>query len=523
VASDRAGSRTRRYSRGGGEVSRDVLVTLDAGTGSGRCVVFDTTGTVVASAQEPLSYHFFADPDLPMVRGFDLDPVAFWDVLGRCARTALAGLPADARIRGVIATAQREGCVFLDAAGEVLYAGPNLDARAVTQGMEVQSRIPPERLHAITGHAPPYIFAVSRLLWFRQHHDASRIATLFMLNDWMTHLLAGERVAEHSNASESMLYDVSRRAWSDEILDTLEIARGILPVLCDAGAPAGRVTARAAAATGIPEGTPVFAGGPDTESALLGSGVLDVGQMGAVLGTTTPVQQVLETPVLDPDANLWTSPHVVPGRWVLESNGGDTGSTYRWLLDLMCGGVDDGAHAAAEAAMASVDPGPRQIFCHLGPAVFNLRNMNPFTPAGLLFRFPLLHIDRPNRGELLRAFFENVAYAIRGNCEQITAVSGVPTDRLWVSGGMARSPTLLRLIATTLGVPLTVGEVAESASLGCAVLASVGAGLHPSVPEAAAAMVRTRPVEPDLQLTAAFVERYQRWREMYASLQSWSI
>lgn len=504
-------------------MARDCLVTLDAGTGSGRCVVFDVAGRVLSAAQEPLTYHFVADPDLPLVRGFDLDPVAFWDVLGRCARTALAALPADARVRGVIATAQREGCVFLDRDGAVLYAGPNLDARAVMQGMEIQSRISAERLHAITGHAPPYIFAVSRLLWFGHHHDATRIATLFMLNDWITHLLTGARVAEHSNASESMLYDVTRRAWSDEILDTLDLPHDILPTLCEAGAPAGRVSARAAAATGIPEGTPVFAGGADTESALLGSGVFDVPQTGAVLGTTTPVQQVLETPVLDPDANLWTSPHVVPGRWVLESNGGDTGSTYRWLLELVCGGVDDGAHAAAEAAMAAVDASPRQIFCHLGPAVFNLRNINPFTPAGLLFRFPLLHIDRPGRGELLRAFFENVAYAIRGNCEQIAAVSGRPVDRLWVSGGMTRSPTLLRLVATTLGAPLTVAEVPESASLGCAMLAAVGAGLHPSLPDAAAAMVRTRPVEPDLSLTGAFVERYQRWREIAASLQSWTI
>jgi len=173
--------------------------------------------------------------------------------------------------------------------------------------------------------------------------------------------------------------------------------------------------------------------------------------------------------------------------------------------------------------MATVDPGPREIFCHLGPAVFNLRNMNPFQPAGLLFRFPLLHIDRPKRGDLLRAFFENVAYAIRGNCEQITAVSGHPTDRLWVSGGMSRSPTLLRLVATTLGVPLAVGEVPDSASLGCAILAAVSAGLHPSLAEAVVTMVRTRAVEPDLTLAGAFSERYLRWRELSASLQSWTI
>src|SRR5262249_52859710 len=236
----------------------------------------------------------------------------FWEVLGHCARTAIASLPADARIRGVSATAQREGCVFLDADGEVLYAGPNLDARAVMQGMEVQSRIAPERLHAITGHAPPYIFAVSRFLWYRQHHDATRIATLFMLNDWITHLLTGARVAEHSNASESMLYDVTQRRWSDEILDALDIPGTILPTLCEAGTPAGRVSARAAAATGIPEGTPVFAGGPDTESALLGSGVYDTGQIRAVLGPAPPAPEVVGKPIPDPDRHLWTSPPLLP-------------------------------------------------------------------------------------------------------------------------------------------------------------------------------------------------------------------
>ena len=504
-------------------MARDLLVALDAGTGSGRCVVFDTEGTVVASAQEPFTYRLLVDPEMPLLRGFDIDPVAFWGALGRCARSALAAVPSDAHIRGVVATSQREGCVFLDAAGGVLYAGPNLDARAVLQGMEAQSRMPSERLHAITGHAPPYIFALARYLWFRQHHDASRIATLFMLNDWITHLLSGARVAEHSNACESMLYDVTRRCWADEILDTFDIPRAILPPLCDAGTPVGRVTAAAAAATGLPEGTPVFAGGADTESALLGGGVYEVGEVAAVLGTTTPVQQVLDAPCIDPDGNLWTSPHVVPGRWVLESNAGDTGSTYRWLLELTCGGTDAAAHAAAETAMAAVGPAPREIFCHLGPAVFNLRNMNPLQPAGLLFRFPLLHVDRPTRGDLLRACLENVAYAVRGNCEQIAAVSGRPLERLWVSGGMTRSPTLLRLLATTLDVPLVVALVPDSASLGCAILGAVGAGLYPDAATAAAAMVRTRPVDPDRPFTDAFSERYRRWRELSASLQSWTI
>lgn len=501
----------------------DCLVTLDAGTGSGRCVVFDVAGRPVASAQEPFHYRVFTDPAIPFVRGFDLDPEAFWGALARCAHQAVAALPAGARVRGVIATSQREGCVFLDRAGAVVYAGPNLDARAVAEGMELQERIAPARLHAITGHAPPYIFPVARYLWFRKHRDASHVARLLMLNDWITFLLSGEAVAEHSNAGESMLYDVTRREWSEEVLGTLDIPRAILPPLRATGARAGSVTAAASAATGIPAGTPVYAGGADTESALLGSGVHAPGATGAVLGTTSPVQMVTERPVIDAAGNLWTSCHVAPDRWVLESNAGDTGGAYRWLLELVYGSIDAAAHATAEQAMSALEGMPRQFFCHFGPAIFDLRNMNPFKPAGLLFRFPLLHVDRPVRGEILHAFFENVAYAIRGNCEQLVAVSGVPIPRLTVSGGLAQSPTLTRLVAEALGVPVEVATVPESASLGCAILAAVGAGLYPGIAAAVAGMVRSAVVEPDPGRTAIFEERYRKWREVYGMLQTWTL
>ena len=113
----------------------DAFVTIDAGTGSGRCVAFDAAGRVLAKTQAAFAYRMIVDPALPMIRGFDLDATAFWGALVRCVRQTLAALPSDAVLRGVIATSQREGCVFLDGEGGVLYAGPNLDARAALEGM----------------------------------------------------------------------------------------------------------------------------------------------------------------------------------------------------------------------------------------------------------------------------------------------------------------------------------------------------------------------------------------------------
>jgi sugar (pentulose or hexulose) kinase len=97
-------------------------------------MAFDPAGRVLAAAQEPFTYRLFEHPTLPMVRGCDLDADATWGALAGCTRRVVAALPAGARIRGVAATSQREACVFLDSDGQVLYAGPNLDARAVVEG-----------------------------------------------------------------------------------------------------------------------------------------------------------------------------------------------------------------------------------------------------------------------------------------------------------------------------------------------------------------------------------------------------
>jgi autoinducer-2 kinase len=504
-------------------MTMECIVTIDAGTGSGRCVVFDRAGRPLASAQEAFSYPGFNDPTMPLLRGFDLDPPRFWAVLCRSVRSALAALPADARVCGVIAASQREGCVFLDAAGEVLYAGPNLDARAAIEGMEVQQLVDPARLHAITGHAPPYIFPIARWLWFRKHHAAGRVATLLMLNDWITWQLSGARVAEHSNAGESMLYDVSARAWSDELLTAVGLPASALPPLCWAGAAVGQVTAAAAAATGLPAGTPVFAGGADTESALLGAGCHQPGRLGLVLGTTAPVQLVTDRPVLDPGGALWTSSHVVPDQWVLESNGGDTGGTHRWLMELFYGGGSPAAYASVDDELAGIGPDPLAVLAFLGPQVFSLENMNPFRPAGLLFRFPILHVDRPNRAEIMRGFYENVAFAMRGNAEQVIRTSGVTPVAVHASGGMTRSRALVQLIADVLSRPLAVSVVAETASLGSAMLAAVSLGWYPHLAGAVAGMARLDVVDPDPAAFAGLDARYTQWRDGFAAIAGVSV
>jgi autoinducer 2 (AI-2) kinase len=497
----------------------NAIVALDAGTGGAKCTVFDPSGRLLARRSERWECAVVANRDVPMVKEYSFDPDAFWRILARCTRDALqaAGVsPAD--VIGVATTSQREGCVFLDAAGSVLYAGPNLDSRGFMEGLEVLGSLGGERLYQITGHSAPFIFPLARYLWYRKQ-GGPPVARILMINDWMTYRLSGVASTEPSNATESMLFDLRGRCWSQDILAHFDIPADVLPPVFASGEQVGTVHAEAAAATGLAAGTPVFTGGADTQCALLGVGAVEVNDVAVILGTTTPIQAVVAEPMLDPTGNLWAGCHVVPRRWVLESNAGSTGDAYLWLLDLLVPDGDD-RYARAEK-LAQVDH-DTDAFAFIGPRVFNILQMRPDMPGGVLFRFPTLQL-RPSAGQVLRSFLDSIAYAVRANVGQIEAVSGAPTHYLIAGGGMSRNEFLMRLTADSVGIPIRRAVEPESTGLGCAMLVAQGAGVYADTGTAVRAMCRHEEILPDASRKDLVESGFAKWRALYDSLGALSV
>lgn len=497
------------------------FAALDFGTGGGKCALFDAKGRNLAVVREPWGYQREAFEHDELVHGSSFDPHAVWAALGRCSQKAIAnaGIPADA-IAGIAATALRLGTVFLDARGREVYAAPNMDGRGLAGGFEIMEKLDQGRGIAITGHWPPFVFSLARLLRYRKLEGQPRVAYVLSLNDWITYRLSGTLACEPSNAGESMLLDVASRTWSREILDMFEIDERLLPPVVEPATPLGRVTNEAADRTGFAAGTPVFAGGADTQCALLGAGVVQPGQAGAVLGTTTPVMAVEPAYRVDESGKLWTGCHVVPDRWTLESNAGDTGIAFEWLLGIV--GLDgDDAYDRAESLIGDVPDGATPVMSFAGPQIFDIGNFDPNRPAAFLFSNPPF-ATKPTTGSFLRAFLANVAFATRANLEQIEAITAKPVESFTLSGGMTRLPTLLREFARTIQRPLHLSEEPHATALGAALLAAVGAKIHPTVEDAAAAMVHTRVLEPTADLNAGGDAEYQNWRKRYPELQGLS-
>jgi autoinducer 2 (AI-2) kinase len=286
-------------------LAEKYLMALDAGTGSGRCFLISVDGKqAVMTSRE---WDYIVPPDAgPLAAMFD--PDAFWDILAALIREALA----KAGIRGeqvvaVSSTSQREACVFLDATGHELYAGPNRDLRGMAEGQQLAATYDKE-IYQHTGHYPNGIFVPARLLWYKKHAPDiyEQFAHLLMMNDWILYRLCGEIACEPTNAGETCLYDLHTQSWMTDLIDALHLPKKIFPHILPAGTRLGAVHKRAAAQTGLKAGTPVVVGGADTQCGLLGCGGIHIGDLVAVLGTTSPVQLVTPRPMIDPAMRLWT-------------------------------------------------------------------------------------------------------------------------------------------------------------------------------------------------------------------------
>ncbi|MEM3664086.1 MAG: FGGY family carbohydrate kinase [Candidatus Jordarchaeales archaeon] len=495
----------------------DLLAVLDIGTGSARFVAVDEAGKFVHFSSFRMRYS--ASDGLAGV-GFELDAEWLWKNVARMVRDS--GV-AD-RVIGVGVTSQRYAAVFTDDEGRPLYAGPNLDARGVFVQHVLMERLGRD-FHRITGHWPPLIFMPSRILWFkREKPDVyAKFGRFLNLCDWVTFKFCGEYATDYSNASETIMFDVSRLEWSGRMLEELGVTVDQLPRVVEAGTAVGEVTREACNETGIPEGTTVVACGGDTQCAVLAARGVSEGDTCAVAGTTTPIQIVLSKPVVDPDRRIWTSCHVLPGRWVLESNAGITGRLVEWFKD----GVAKGEAEDAEKRglnpydelfrMAEEAPlGAGGILASMGPQIMDYREGIRIFPSTLAFP-PLIMVDKPTtKGELFRALLENVAFAVRANCEQLREVSGVEIRELKVTGGLARSSFFLRLISDVTGLPVRSPLEKQGSSLGCAICIAKGVGLYSSFEDAIRGMVREgESVSPSPEKHKEYEAVYSRWRQFY--------
>jgi autoinducer-2 kinase len=493
------------------------LLAIDAGTGSCRAVLFTETGAQAGAGQREWTHH--EPPGVP--GGQDFDVHAGWQAIAACVRDALRSADngagaAGADVAAVAATSMREGMVLYDTGGREIWACPNVDSRSAAEAEELIRDGTAAKIYAEAGDWVS-ITAPARLRWLARHQPdvLASAGHLGMLSDWIVYRLTGQHVTEPSCGSSSGMFTLASRRWSQSIPAMCGLPAAVLPPVADPGTVVGEVTPAAAELTGLRPGTPVAAGGADTQLGLLGAGA-ERDEYTVVGGTFWQNTVLLDDPLIDPEIRLRTLCHVVPGEWMLEGIGFYCGMSMRWFRDAFCDaevalarsrGVDP--YVVMEEAAAGTRAGG--VIAILSN-VMNARRWAHASPSFL--QFDLAHPG--GRGACVRAIEEAAAYVARGHRDIIASLTGLRFDEVVLTGGAARGRLWPQIKADVLGVPVHIPAVTESSALGAAICAGTGAGIYSGLLEPRPALRRRAATfQPDRAAAAAYDERYAAWREIY--------
>jgi sugar (pentulose or hexulose) kinase len=433
------------------------LIGIDCGTQSAKVVVFDASGKAVARGQQLLQPMSHPRHGVAFHPGDDL-----WDSIVAASRQAMAeftGDPAD--IVGVGLCPIRCCKAFLTADGALVEPVISwMDDRAYQ----------------------PYVPTDSEF----------RYATT--TTGYLARRLTGQlKDTAANNILLQWPIDTDSWQWSDDpaLYEQFGVTRAMLFELQQPGDVIGPLTEQAAAATGIPAGTPVVATANDKAVEMLGSGTL--GDTTALVSLGTYIAAMVhgaenhKTP-----QHFWTNFSCLPHRYLYESNGVRRGMwTLTWFLDLL--GPEVAAHAASlglsreaylEREAAAVPAGSDGLMTVLD---WLATADKPFR-KGMMLGFDARH----TRGHAYRSILEAIALTMKHHVDAMCAELGITLDEIVVSGGGSNSPLFMQIFADVFGIPASRSIDGGGAALGAAICAAAATGVHSDIETAAAHMTRAR-------------------------------
>ena len=448
------------------------LIGLDVGTSAVKGLAIDDEGRILAAAS--------ADYLLsrPHPGWSEQEPEDWW----RAAEEVLGRLP-----EGPVGlSGQMHGLVVLDAEQRVLR--PAIlwnDQRTAAECAEIEERVGFRRLLELTGNRALTGFTAPKLLWLRRHEPEvyARIRHVLLPKDYVRLRLTGEVAVDVADASGTLLFDVRRRAWSEEVCAALEIPLDWLP-------PAHESTE--------------IAGAGDQAAAALGVGVAHPGPVSVVLGTSGVVFAALPSYEHDREGRLHAFCHAVPDTWHAMGVMLSAAGSSAWLHGVLAADLAD-----LELEAKRWPAGTEGLL--FAPYLAGERTPHPDPDA----RGAFTGISaRHDRGALWRAMLEGVAYGLRDSLELLRELGARPESGR-VSGGGARSELWLRILASVLGLPLETTESEEGSAFGAALLAGVRAGVFADADDAVRRCVRPRRrIDPEWD----YEDGYRRFRQLYPTL-----
>ena len=487
----------------------DLLLAIDQGTTSTRAILFDAAGQERHSPRLELHQHY------PRPGWVEHDPEEIWRSVAMTCRAAVAAA-GDTPIAAIGITNQRETVVLWERATgrPVHHAIVWQDRRTAALCEKWRAAGLAEIVAERTGLVIDPYFSASKIRWLldeipglRQRAEAGEIA-FGTVDSFLLWRLSGGRLhaTDVTNAARTMLFDLRRLAWDDELLDAFGIPRALLPEVRDTDADFG---------TTAPElfGRPIPIAGVagDQQAAAIGQACFRPGMVKSTYGTGAfALLHTGDAPALSRHRLLTTIAYRLGGEtaYALEGSIFIAGAAVQWLRDRL-----RAVAAAPETQTLAERADPRQrlyfvpAFAGLGAPYWSAEARGSLSGLTAECGLP----------EIARATLEAAAYQTRDLIAAMAADCGLPIERLRVDGGMAASDWTMQFLADILPARVERPESLETTAWGAAYVAGLTRGVCPAPNEMMARWTAARSFAPAMPESER-EERYAGWRRAVAGV-----
>lgn len=485
-------------------MDRKYILTCDAGTTGCKATLISADGEAVASTIGAYGTIY------PQPNWAEQDMEIIWNSVVGCIRELLQKVSAS-EIAVVGLTGTMNGCIPIDAEGNALACNIiHSDSRAWPQLEEIRAVISDAEFYNLTGCRLDHHYMLPKILWLRKERpEIYRKAAKFLnTKDYIHGKLTGcYDSTDASDASLTIAIDVNKGCWAEGLLRDLGLDIGRMAAIRPGHDVQDRITAEAAALTGLLEGTPVAVGGGDGSCAARGAGLSKTGDAYCYIGSSAWVSQMTDKPLLDKQARVFNYLDM-DGKSYLTCGTVQCGaSAYNWALENFLGESD---FAKVEAMAKEIAPGSEGVL--FLPTLMGERTpyWDPNT-RGSLIGFSLYH----DRRHIARAIYEGIAFALT-TCAQVMKECGRPVGSLMITGGGAKSGLWPQLLSSMCGVEARVHAAAgEATSLGAAIAAGVGAGMFADYSDGAAKVRSKARFSPDPEQAKAYEQIYPVYAAIY--------
>lgn len=488
---------------------RRLILAIDIGTTSVKCLIINEQGAVVSSASK--GYPIMS----PHPHWLEQNPEDWWKATAQTIKECSKEIELE-QVAVVSLSGHMSAPVLIDQAGKLLLPSILIaDTRSSKQTAFLRRHFL-EKFTTSTGNEPLDAFTVSKLLWIKEHHpELLKLAANFIFpKDYIRYKFVNKIGTDPTDAGNSLLYDLVEKDWNWDIINELGLPKHLFPSLFDTTSVFGHITDESAHQTGLKAGTPVVTGGADMACSQVGTGATRNGTMAITLSTSGQIVTGISEPKEKGIGKVTFHPGAtVDSMYAMASvftGGLGVEWAYKFLTNKQSMDTEDFKELARMTEEMKKYPVGNEGVLFLP---FLVGSGSPYFNAKDRASWIGLTLNQ-DKALLLRSIMEGITYNIAENVKVLQEL-GIKVDKIFLGAGGSQNQVWCKMIADALGMDVSILANRDVSALGAAIIGGVGIGMLTSIDDAVEKLVKS---ETKIHYDVENHRKYQKLLEKYQSI-----